>query len=108
MRGRLVAGNWKMHGSRATNPALLDAVLAGVAGLAGVECAVPYADIRQAGGVVGTDWDISREVGHVVVNAIVPTQRSHREHIPETPHRVADAVRPAEWDGAARRCKCAR
>jgi triosephosphate isomerase (TIM) len=40
MRGRLVAGNWKMHGSRATNPALLDAVLAGVAGLAGVECAV--------------------------------------------------------------------
>ncbi|MBS0335983.1 MAG: triose-phosphate isomerase [Proteobacteria bacterium] len=50
MRGRLVAGNWKMHGSRATNPALLDAVLAGVAGLAGVECAVcvPFPYLSEA------------------------------------------------------------
>ena len=40
LRGRLVAGNWKMHGSRGTNPALLDAVLSGVAELDGVECAV--------------------------------------------------------------------
>ena len=36
----LVAGNWKMHGNRASNRALLDAVLAGIGGLAGVECAV--------------------------------------------------------------------
>ncbi|MEW6687691.1 MAG: triose-phosphate isomerase [Pseudomonadota bacterium] len=44
MRERLVAGNWKMHGSRAGNAALLDAVLAATAGLRGVECAVcvPY------------------------------------------------------------------
>jgi len=40
MRKRLVAGNWKMHGSRASNRALLDAVLRGIAGLSGVECAV--------------------------------------------------------------------
>lgn len=40
MRTRLVAGNWKMHGNRATNRALLDAVLAGIDGLADVECAV--------------------------------------------------------------------
>lgn len=40
MRGRLVAGNWKMHGSRATNPALLDALLAAAGSLGGVECAV--------------------------------------------------------------------
>jgi len=39
-RGRLVAGNWKMHGSRGTNPALLDALAAGISGLRGVECAV--------------------------------------------------------------------
>ena len=39
-RGRLVAGNWKMHGSRASNPALLDALLAGIRGLSGVESAV--------------------------------------------------------------------
>jgi len=40
MRDRVVAGNWKMHGNRASNLALLDSVLAGVRGLQGVECAV--------------------------------------------------------------------
>jgi triosephosphate isomerase len=40
MRTPLVAGNWKMHGNRASNRVLLDAVLAGIAGLSGVECAV--------------------------------------------------------------------
>ena len=40
MRKRLVAGNWKMNGSRAANKALLEAVTAGVAGIPGVECAV--------------------------------------------------------------------
>ena len=48
MRIPLVAGNWKMHGNRASNRALLDAVSAGIEGLAGVECAVcvpfPYLD----------------------------------------------------------------
>jgi triosephosphate isomerase len=39
-RPRLVAGNWKMHGSRASNSALLDALLKGIKGLKGVECAV--------------------------------------------------------------------
>jgi triosephosphate isomerase len=40
----LVAGNWKMHGSRASNSALLDALLKGIKGLKGVECAlcVPF------------------------------------------------------------------
>jgi triosephosphate isomerase len=44
MPTRLVAGNWKMHGNRALNRALLDAVVAGIEPLAGVECAVcvPY------------------------------------------------------------------
>ena len=44
MRKRLVAGNWKMNGSRAANRALLEAVLGGLAGVSGVECAVcvPY------------------------------------------------------------------
>ncbi len=40
MRTPLVAGNWKMHGNRASNRALLDAVLAGIGALRGVECAV--------------------------------------------------------------------
>src|SRR5258706_8116214 len=40
MRIPLVAGNWKMHGNRASNRALLDAVAGGWAGLEGVECGV--------------------------------------------------------------------
>ena len=40
MREPLVAGNWKMHGHRASNRALLDSVLAGIGGLQGVGCAV--------------------------------------------------------------------
>src|SRR3954467_15903385 len=40
MRKRLVAGNWKMHGSRASNRALLEAIVSGIAGIAGAECAV--------------------------------------------------------------------
>jgi len=46
MRARLVAGNWKMHGSLAANRALLDAIVAGVHG---VECAVcvPYPYLAQ-------------------------------------------------------------
>jgi len=39
-RTKLVAGNWKMNGSRASNQSLLDELRAGVAGLAGMECAV--------------------------------------------------------------------
>jgi triosephosphate isomerase len=47
MRARLVAGNWKMHGSLAANRALLDALVAGVKG---VECAVcvPVPYLAQA------------------------------------------------------------
>src|SRR5205814_9627964 len=51
-RKKLIAGNWKMHGSRGSNKALLDAVLAGIAGVPGVDCAVcvpfPYlAEVAQ-------------------------------------------------------------
>jgi triosephosphate isomerase len=46
-RSRLVAGNWKMHGSRATIDALLDALLKDIP--AGAECAVcpPYPYLAQ-------------------------------------------------------------
>jgi len=56
-RTRLVAGNWKMHGSRAANQALLDALLSGLAGSRNVECAVcvPYPYLEQvAGRLAGT------------------------------------------------------
>jgi triosephosphate isomerase (TIM) len=48
-RTRLVAGNWKMHGSRASNRALVEAVASGVAELPGVQCAVcpPFPYLQQ-------------------------------------------------------------
>jgi triosephosphate isomerase len=48
-RSRLVAGNWKMNGSRASNGALLDALLAGIGRETGVEVAVcpPYPHLQQ-------------------------------------------------------------
>lgn len=48
-RKRLVAGNWKMHGSRASNDALLDALLEGIRRLNGVECAIcpPFPYLQQ-------------------------------------------------------------
>jgi triosephosphate isomerase len=39
MRDRLVAGNWKMFGNRAANRALLESVLAGIAGMGGLSSA---------------------------------------------------------------------
>jgi len=52
MRTPLVAGNWKMHGNRASNRALLDAVLAGIEGLEGVDCAVcvPFPYLGEVAG----------------------------------------------------------
>jgi triosephosphate isomerase len=48
-RTRLVAGNWKMHGSRASNQALLDALLEEIGVPAGAECAVcpPFPYLQQ-------------------------------------------------------------
>jgi len=47
-RTRLVAGNWKMHGSRETIRALLDAIVAGV-DAAGAQCAIcpPFPYLAQ-------------------------------------------------------------
>jgi triosephosphate isomerase (TIM) len=52
MRTSLVAGNWKMHGNRASNRALLDEVVSGTAGLDGVECAVcvPFPYLGEVAG----------------------------------------------------------
>ena len=52
MRSPLVAGNWKMHGNRASNRALLDALLVGIGALEGVECAVcvPFPYLGEVAG----------------------------------------------------------
>src|SRR5262252_5659515 len=59
---------------------------------AGIDRAVPNADIRETGGVVGSDRHAAGDVGHVVVNARVPAQRRYRQDISEPGHRVADGV----------------
>lgn len=49
MRKKLVAGNWKMHGSLQQNALLLDSVKAGLSGLAcDVAVCVPYPYLGQA------------------------------------------------------------
>ena len=52
-----VAGNWKMHGNRASVGTLLDGVLSGMGGLQGVDCAVcvPFPYLGEiAGRLKGT------------------------------------------------------
>jgi triosephosphate isomerase (TIM) len=48
MRSRLVAGNWKMHGSRAANAALLDALARAAPGEPACAVCVPYPYLQQA------------------------------------------------------------
>lgn len=50
MRRKLVAGNWKMHGTLAQNASLLDAVRDGMAAIPNVDCAVcvPFPYLFQA------------------------------------------------------------
>lgn len=50
MRRKLVAGNWKMHGTLAQNAGLLDAVRAGMDAIPGMDCAVcvPFPYLAQA------------------------------------------------------------
>lgn len=49
MRQKLVAGNWKMHGSIESNARLLDGVLAGLSGVkSAVAVCVPYPYLAQA------------------------------------------------------------
>ena len=52
MRAKLVAGNWKMHGSLATNLGLLHAVREGAKGSAEVALCVPYPYLAQARSVL--------------------------------------------------------
>jgi triosephosphate isomerase len=55
MRARLVAGNWKMHGSLAANQRLLEAVRSGADAAQEVQCAVcvPFPYLAQAASVLG-------------------------------------------------------
>src|SRR5687767_11298805 len=52
MRSQLVVGNWKMNGSRASNRALLDALLTELRGVKGVACAVcvPFPYLAEVAG----------------------------------------------------------
>ncbi|HEV7633003.1 MAG TPA: triose-phosphate isomerase [Steroidobacteraceae bacterium] len=49
MRRKIVAGNWKMHGSRAENAQLVDSIVAGFGGRAGRECVIfpPFVYLQE-------------------------------------------------------------
>jgi len=49
MRRKIVAGNWKMHGSRAENAQLVESIVAGFGGRAGRECVVfpPFVYLQE-------------------------------------------------------------
>ncbi len=51
MRRPIVAGNWKMHGTRADNARLIEELLAGHPGRAGAECLVfpPFVYLQEVG-----------------------------------------------------------
>lgn len=54
MRGKLVAGNWKMHGNRAANQALLQLLIPALSQIAGVKYAVcaPFPYLAQVQGLL--------------------------------------------------------
>ena len=54
MRGYLVAGNWKMHGSRDGNRALVEGIVAGIGDVAGVDVLVcpPFPYLAEVAGQV--------------------------------------------------------
>jgi triosephosphate isomerase len=61
MRAKLVAGNWKMHGSLTENEALVGAVRSGLAAGSAHRCAVcvPFPYLAQVGAALhgsGVDW----------------------------------------------------
>ncbi|HEV7392358.1 MAG TPA: triose-phosphate isomerase, partial [Burkholderiales bacterium] len=61
MRIKLVAGNWKMNGTLATNQALLQALVPALARVVGVKCAIcapfPYlAQVQQLLSGTGMTW----------------------------------------------------
>src|SRR5918998_4396435 len=68
MRIKLVAGNWKMNGTLATNQALLEKLLPALSRIAGVKCAicVPYPYLAQlqqalsASGIASGAQDVSQ------------------------------------------------
>ena len=49
MRRKIVAGNWKLHGSRTDNAQLIDALVAGFNAVAGVDCVVcpPFVYLQE-------------------------------------------------------------
>src|SRR5262249_39623546 len=65
---------------------------------AGVDRPVTDADVRQARRIVGPDRDVAGDIGHVIVNAVVPAQRCDRQEISKAGHRVADAVEREDWN----------
>ena len=53
---------------------------------ASVDRAVPDADVGETRRVVGSDRYVAGDVGHVIVNAVVPAQRCYWQDISKAGH----------------------
>src|SRR5262249_26154517 len=67
---------------------------------ASVDRAVTDADVGETRRVIGPHRYVAGDIGHVIVNAVVPAQRRYRQDICETGHRGADGVEAREWECA--------
>ena len=63
MRRPLIAGNWKMHGSRAENAELIEALLLGLPGQTPVEIARAADVVGGVGALDDVDPEHPRRIG---------------------------------------------
>jgi hypothetical protein len=71
-------------------------------GAAGVDCVMPNAEIHDPVGIVGPHSQVSRDVGHEVVNARIPAHIELRDQIGEAAHRFTKAARSRKTDRSQR------
>src|SRR6185312_2854864 len=72
----------------------------------GIYCVVTDAEIGKTRRIVSAGRQVSGQIGHVVVNALIPAQRKHRDKIAESRHRVVCRAGSREPDRTESSCQC--
>src|SRR5262245_16999354 len=75
-------------------------------GTADVDRPVTDTKIGQTVWIVGPDRNVAGDVDHVIVDALVPPQRDHRNQVGETPRRVGAAATDREAGASERARQC--
>src|SRR5262249_62129028 len=77
------------EGGRHLVPGLLIEIAVGTAD---IDRPVTDTKIGQTVWIVGPNRNVTGDVDHPIVDALVPTQRDHRNQVAETPQRVGTAA----------------